>query len=259
MRKIFLTLCLLSGALLPGGEGALRIADASRAGINALQSAALTLAQESRTAVTVDRVPPREALRRLKAGQADLIVLEHGNLPEKTPAVCRLFAAEVLAVYVHSSNPVKGIKRKELKEILTDKRPNWLSLHPLRQTDIHRYGLSLRAPGDGLGESLLGVENFAQDIFRLNSTREVILLTGSDAESLGIGLLMPDLPPDVRTLRINGVLPLPGTVASGKYLLCWRYYVLAPEKPLAAAGKYLELMKKISFARELEKFGFMAL
>ena len=107
MHKIILTVLLFFSVCMLHAGGALRIADASRAGIGALNAAALKLAAAENTAVSVDRVTPHEALQRLRAGRADLIVLEHGNLPEKTPAVCRLFAAEVLAVYVHSSNPVK--------------------------------------------------------------------------------------------------------------------------------------------------------
>ena len=255
-----LTAVLLTGLFSPlFAGGVLRIADASRAGILALNALALPLAVEEKWSVTIDRVTPDEAKARFAAGRADLIVLEHGNLPAPRPRLCRMFAAEVLALYVNAANGIGSVELRDLKTLLTSSRPNWRPYYPAKNTDIHRYGLKPRAQGHGLAESLLGVEELARDIFCVSSTSQVILMAGGDPEAFGFGLLTPNVPADVKTLEVNGVPPTPGNVASGKYLLRWRYYVLAPESPTSPARRFLDEMKSASFYKELENFGFLPL
>jgi len=255
-----LTALLLAGLFSPlFAGGALRIADASRAGIPALNALALPLALRENWSVIIDRVTPDEAKSRLAAGRADLVVLEHGNLPAARPPLCRMFAAEVLALCVNASNGIVSVELRDLKALLTSPRPNWRPYYPVKNTDIHRYGLKSRAPGHGLAESLLGVEELAKDIFCVSSTAQVVLMAGGDPEAFGFGLLTPNIPAGVKILEVNGVPPTPGNVASGKYLLCWRYYVLAPGSPTSAARRFLDEMKSASFYRELENVGFLPL
>ena len=239
--------------------GGLRIADASRAGVPALNALALRLALRDNLAVTIDKVTPEEAKVRLAAGRADLIVLEHGNLPAERPEVCRMFAAEVLGLYVNGANGVPSVELRDLKLMLTSARPNWRPFYPLKDTDIHRYGLKERAAGYRLAESLLGVETLAQDIFAVGSTGQVILLAGNDPEALGIGLLSSNVPADVKILEVNGVPPTRGNIASGKYLMCWRYFILGSASLPQAAKNFLEEMRSASFAKELENSGFFPL
>jgi len=254
LELLFLT---LAGPLF--AAGALRIADASRAGIPALNALALRLALKDNVAVTIDKVTPKEAAARLAAGRADLIVLEHGNLPAERPRVCRLFAAEVLGLYVNAANGVPSVELRDLKLLLTSARPNWRPFYPLKETDIHRYGLKERAAGYHLAESLLGVETLAPDIFAVGSTEQVILLAGNDPEALGFGVLSSNVPGTVKILEVNGVPPTRGNIASGKYLMCWRYYVAAPASLPQSAKTFLEEMKSAAFARELESSGFFPL
>ena len=239
--------------------GGLRIADASRAGVPALNALALHLALRDNLAVTIDKVTPDEAKARLAAGRADLIVLENGNLPAERPHVCRMFAAEVLGLYVNSANGIPSVELRDLKLMLTSSRPNWRPFYPLKDTDIHRCGLKERAPGYRLAESLLGVESLAQDIFAVGSTEQVILIAGNDPEALGIGLLSSNVPADVRVLEVNGIPPTRSNIASGKYLMCWRYFVLGAASLPPSAKKFLGEMRSAYFAKELESSGFFPL
>ncbi|MBQ9502094.1 MAG: hypothetical protein IJU70_08070 [Lentisphaeria bacterium] len=257
--KYLLELLSLLLAVPLFAAGALRIADASRAGVPALNALALRLALRNSVAVSIDKVTPNEAAARLAAGRADLIVLEHGNLPAERPRVCRLFAAEVLGLYVNAANGMPSVELRDLKLLLTSTRPNWRPFYPRKETDIHRYGLKERAAGYRLAESLLGAETLAQDIFAVGSTEQVMLLAGNDPEALGFGVLSSGMPAGVKVLEVNGVPPTRGNIASGKYLMCWRYYVLGGASLSQAAKIFLEEMKTASFAKELESSGFFPL
>lgn len=258
MHKIILTVLLFFSVCMLHAGGALRIADASRAGIGALNAAALKLAAAENTAVSVDRVTPREALQRLRAGRADLIVLEHGNLPPEFAGKSRLFAAEVLAVYIHAGNRINNISRRELREIMTDKRPGWSSFSPLMKTDIHRFGLNERAPGYRLAESLLGVDKTADEIFKTSTAAETVLLVQNDPDALGVAPLIPT-GSGVKVLNIQNISPTLQNIKAGKYLLCWRYYIIVPQKISSAALEFLKITDTRDFLRDLEDSGFMAL
>ena len=254
----FIFLLFLWSLVLAGEETALRIADASRRGIGALNAAALPLALQEKISVSVDRVTPQEALERLKTGRADLIVLEHGNLPAKHPWMCRRLAAEVCAVYGHRENPLENVTRQDLAEVFKKHRPVWSILYPLKNTDIHRYSLKERAAGYRLAESLLGVEKMAPDIFTVASTRQMLLLMQENPEALGIGLWQPDAR-QVKIFSVNGVKPTIENISTGKYLLCWRYYLLGTKKCSQEAEKFLQLLQRQEFRKNLETFGFIPL
>ena len=259
VKKFLLVLVLcFSGLFLTAEEAALKIADASRAGIRALNAAALRMALKDKTSVSIDRVTPQEALESFKAGKVDLIVLEHGNLPEKKPGSCRLFAAEVCAVYVHRESPLENVTRKELAEVFQKRRPSWNSLYPLKSTDIHRYTLKDKAPGYRLAESLLGADKFAADIFSVGSTRQMLLLMQDNPEALGIGLWLPSAR-QLKVLAVNGIKPTFENISSGRYLLCWRYYFLVRKDLSEPARRFLSSLRTPEFTKELEEFGFISL
>ena len=259
MRKTGIILFFICICSLGAQKIDLRIADASRSGIPALRELAFRIALAQKLAISVDNVTPDEAKTRLTEGRADLIVLEHGNLPENSRKQAHLFAAEVFAVYVHRANPLLNLSREQLRDILTARRPPWSICLPEKRTDIHRFGLRDSVPGYRLGESLLGVDSFAEDIFRSASTADSLILVSGDPEALGFGVLQRELPANVRILSIGGVAPDKKNICSGKYLCAWRYYIIGKSVCSPAAQLFLKETGKNSFSRMLENSGFTPL
>ena len=248
---------LLLFAALP--LSALTVLDGSVDGVMPLRRQAMMLALENKWKLSVRSVSAKEALRDLKAGKADAIVLEEKDIPQNTPFEKHIFALRAVAVYVNANNTCTGLSRQELTQLLALARPTWKKITGNR-VDIHLYGLSEKADGYGLFSRLVLKPDFQirSPVFRTASTNNVIRLCAGNPVAMGIALFSANANEMVRPLAIDGVAPTFENLGQGKYPLMVTYVLLVPAEKKPEIKQLIESFKTPRFLELLESSGMLA-
>lgn len=250
MRKLLLTLLTAGTALWAASAGTVRILDAAPGGGGApvRQLALLQGLEKGSGEFRIETLPPEEALRQLEAGKADFVLVAESRIPDTFAGERRFYAALAAAVYLSTNNPAVTFTREQLASILTAERPEWTAYNG-SPTEMHRLGLKPRANGAGVAEALIGLgkRKPAEGIFRVGSSRELLLLAGADSEAIAFGLLLPEVPVTVKTAAIDGVRPAPAEIAAGKYPLAVRCALLWKKNLSADAAEFLKRIDSKDF------------
>ena len=262
MRKLLLTIFAAGTVLWSASAGAIRILDAAPGGGGApvRQLALLHGLEKGSVKLSVETVSPAEAMKQLEAGKADFALVTDARIPKSFAGERRPYGALAAAVYLSVNNPAAAFTRKQLASILTAERPEWTAFNG-SPTEIHRLGLKPRANGAGLAEALidLGGKEPAAGIFRVGSSRELLLLAGADSEAIAFGLLLPEIPVTVKAAAVDGVRPDPANVASGKYPLSVRCVLLHPKSLSPEAADFLKRIDSTDFRDLVEEAEMMPL
>ena len=146
-------------------------------------------------------------------------------------------ALDALAVFVHTSNPVKTLTIAQVKDVFQGKVTNWQQLGGAN-APIVLYGReSSSGTYDYFREHVLAKEDFAPRVQTLQGTAAIINAVGHDPNGIGYGGIA--YAKDVRPLGIAdgakaAVEPNEATVADGSYPLSRKlffYYAAnAPER-----------------------------
>ena len=242
---------LLLFAALP--LSALTILDGSADGVMPVRRQAMMLALENKWKLSVKSSSALEAIRDLREGRADAVVLEKSDIPAEIPFEKHVFSQRAAAVYVNVNNTCTGLTRQEICELLASPRPSWRSITG-NKVDIHLYGLSDKAQGYGLFSRLLLKNDFQikSPVFRTSSTNNVIQLCAGNPVAMGFALFSPKGSEMVRPLAIDGVAPSFENLGSGKYPLTVTYVLLTPAEMKPEVRKLLESFKTPRFLELLE-------
>lgn len=189
----------------------------SGTGIAALINGTVDLAQSSRP------MKGDEKAKAAKSRGAD--VVEHA------------VALDALAVFVHSSNPVKTLTIAQVKDVFQGKVANWQELGG-PNAPIVLYGReSSSGTYDYFREHVLAKEDFSPRVQTLQGTAAIINAVGQDKNGIGYGGIA--YAKEVRPLGISdggkaAVEPNEATVADGTYPLSRKLYFYyaanAPER-----------------------------
>ena len=261
MRKLLLTIFTAGTVLWSAAVESLRILDATPGGGTPVRQLALLHGLEKGSVkLSVETVPPEDAVRQLEAGKADFALVAAGRIPKSFTGERRPYGALTAAVYLSANNPAATFTRKQLASILTAERPEWTAFTG-SPTEIHRLGLRSRANGSGIAEALidLGGKEPAAGIFRVGSSRELLLLVGADSEAIAFGLLLPEIPVTVKAAAVDGVRPDPAEVASGKYPLAVRCVLLHRKSLSSEAAEFLKRFDSADFRDLVEEAEMMPL
>ncbi len=202
--------------------------------------------------------PAEKAVAELKSGKADFILIASDQVPGNFKGGILPFMREVAALYVNAVNPLKGVSMEQARSLLRDPRPVWQPLNG-SPADIQRIGLKpeRRAERETVIR-LLGLKyaDTAEEIFRVLTTPEIVLLVSGNQQAVGFGRLLPDFPVSVKTLEIDGAAPTLENLYSGKYPLQKLYVILYLENKSAEAGIFLQELNTAAFADLIADNGF---
>ncbi len=255
MRKRLPAILVAATAFLVSAGGAVRILDATPGGGAPVRQLALLHGLEnSSVKLSLETVSPETAVKQLEAGEADFVLIPMERIPKSFPGERRPYGALAAAVYLSANNPAATFTRKQLASILTAARPGW-SAYNGSPTEMHRLGLKPRANGAGRAEALIGLDGGepAAGIFRVGSSRELLLLAGADSEAIAFGLLLPELPVTVKAAAVDGVRPEPAEIAAGKYPLAVRCVLLWNRNLSAEAAEFLKRFDSADFRDLVEE------
>ena len=257
--SLLLTAIFLPFALWSDDASMLCIADALPETLPVLKGAAITLAMQKNIAVSFEKnSDPGKALTALADGKYDLVLAVESALPESAKTLPRLcFGIDTLAVYVNSMNLAGGADEGVLKTVWVSNHPVW-RLFGGGNRQIHLMGINNGRPGAGIFRFWLGEGYSPGNYLGLNTTGEMLLMIGDDAEALGVSRFAAGYPVEkVKVLAVNGVSPSLETIRGGKYPLAWRYVVISAKKDSPAVQSFIALLSSEEFKDKLESAGLV--
>lgn len=219
MKRLLSAILLWSvPALCAAGE--LRLTDAScGAPLGFFLPAASALSAGERTEIAMRRKLPEEALKELDAGKSDAVIVEKrfaGDRPQLP-----LFA-EALTLYISTANPGVDLTKAQVWEILRAPRPKWRR-YGGADLDIQRSAMKLLAPGGTLIRRLFGEKEPDDEILSVDSLSAGFAFANSASLFFGPFIALP--PPEIRTVKVGGVLPTTASITGGEYPLALRYVI----------------------------------
>ncbi|HKY84071.1 MAG TPA: substrate-binding domain-containing protein [Anaerolineales bacterium] len=168
-----------------------------------------------------------EALRAVEEGEAALLITS-GEPPDKWFATP--LEQEAMAVIVHPDNPVRDLELDELQDLFTGRSSSWESVGG-RDVPVQPV---LPLPGEPIGDAfrarvLAGVRPWPGTLLAPNAA-EALKAVVEEKGALGL-IPLAAVTPDVRVIRIGGILPGESTVGDGSYPLTVQLFATAPEEP----------------------------
>jgi len=168
-----------------------------------------------------------EGIHQVEDGEAALLVTS-GEPPDgwfATP-----LGSLALAVIIHPDNPVRDLELDELLDLYTGRSSSWESVGG-RDVPVQPI---LPLPGEPVGDAfrarvLTDARPWPGTLLAPTAaaTLEVIM---EDEGALGV-VPLAAVTPEVRLLRIGGILPGDSTVSSGTYPLTVELFATAPLEP----------------------------
>jgi len=168
-----------------------------------------------------------EGIHQVEDGEAILLVTS-GEPPDgwfATP-----LGPQAMAVIVHPDNPVRDLELDELHDLYTGHSSSWESVGG-RNVPVQPI---LPLPGEPVGDAfrarlLAGARPWPGTLLAPTAaaTLEVVM---QEEGALGI-VPLAAVTPEVRVVRIGGVLPGESTIRSGTYPLTVELFATAPDEP----------------------------
>lgn len=263
--SLLLLTCGVSAEETAGGgeRSSIRILDLVPEGCDPVRQLALQLALDEESGISdvqLERtdMTPDAAVAELKAGRVDFVLLAASQVSPDYRGPRRGVMREAGAIYVNGANSLKSLTLPEARALLLAERPVWEALNGSK-ADMQRIGVKFTRRSER--ETILRLlklkrDDVAAEIFRLETTPEVVLLVGANPEAIGFGRLLAEYPVTVKALEIDGVAPTVDTVAEGKYPLQCEYVVLSRENPGASAAKFAAAFDTAAFAALVADNGF---
>lgn len=194
--------------------------------------AGVAQAFEERTGVRVkilDVSGTGRGLDELAAGKLDVAGIGRLLTPDERKAglVATPIAHDALAVYVHRTNPIRGLSREQLRDVLAGRVTSWKQVggRDVRIVPIVEPIASGRATVQLTVERIMGDVPFAKDARLLELLDEQLaeVSRGEGAIAIAsVGLLAvvePDVRDGVRAIALDGRAPTDQNIRSGDYLL----------------------------------------
>jgi phosphate transport system substrate-binding protein len=191
--------------------------------------------------------PEGDALKALKDGTVDLVVLGRNLSPEEKGLTGTVVGWEGIAIMVNASNRVMEANKKQVVDIFTGKAKTWDELGGLES----RITVVEREEGKGVRpyfEKLLGVDgNLAKGKGVVEPDKEAIKVVAGNLNAvsyldLNTGLANVTVGVPIRLLSIDRVEPEPSNVSSGAYPFRRPIVMVTKNPPSPLAKAFIDFM-----------------
>ena len=196
--------------------------------------------------IELEILPPNEALAAAESGIVELVI---AGLEPPPGWFATLLSIEGIAVVVHPSNPLRAFDMEDLAAIFAGKVTSWQELggaDKYIQPVIPLPGDEVRVRFEALVLDGLPPSPAA----RLGPTPlSTSMIVAEDPGAIGY-LPFSQVTEEVRSVRVEGILPGPSTVQDGRYSLRLEILALAPQEPTGVA---YELLAWLQSSKPTEK------
>ena len=169
-----------------------------------------------------------------------------------------VIAMDGIAVIVHPSNKVKGLTKKQLKDIYTGKISNWAQVGGDNQKIVVISRDTASGTFEAFGELVLEKEKVRPDALMQASNQAVASVVSRTPGAIGyVGLGY--LNPQVKALQIDGVMPSKETVLTNKYPIARPLFMYTDRVPQGLVKEFIDFIKSPEGQKLVEEDGFVAL
>jgi phosphate transport system substrate-binding protein len=199
-----------------------------------------------------------ESSRPMKDSERAQVKQRHGKDVKEIPV-----ALDGLAIYVHTSSPLKSISKSQVKGIYTGRITNWREVGG-KDSRIIAYS---RENNSGtyvfFKEHVLDNEDFAATVQTLPGTAAVVNAVSKDPASIGYGGIA--YATGIRSLPVQGDAgsePVPATlenVASGRYPLSRNLFFYTSGEPTGEVKVFIDWVLGPRGQEVCEKVGYYPL
>jgi phosphate transport system substrate-binding protein len=149
---------------------------------------------------------------------------------------------DVMGVFVHAANPVKGLTRAQLKEIFTGRIPDWSQVGgPNRGINVYSEKLAGgRATVKAFRDMVLGGEPYGALKEREDAT-DCVQDVAADAGGITASSMAFAIP-GVSALAVDGAAPTRAAVQSGAYPLKRPLILVTRDAPAGDVKAFLDFM-----------------
>lgn len=187
-------------------------------------------------------LPPQAAMETARSREAEVAVT--GAAPPQGWFVTPL-DREGIAVIVHPSNTVRSFSLDELADLFSGRRSNWEALGGADATIQPVIPL----PGDEVRlqfeATVLGDVRPYPGALIAPTPQAAAKLVAEDPAAIGY-LPLSQVTSEVRTVRVQGILPGASAVQEGRYPLRFEILATAPQEPEGPARDWLAWLQRYS-------------
>lgn len=172
--------------------------------------------------------------------------------------VAHVIAMDGIAVIVHPSNRIKGLTKKQIKDIYTGKISNWMQLGGDNQKIVVVSRDTASGTFEAFGELALDKQKVRPDALMQASNQAVASVVARTPGAIGyVGLGF--LGPNVKAVEVDGVMPSQETVLTGKYPISRPLFMYTNGKPKGLAKEFIDFVRSPEGQKLVEEDGFVVL
>jgi phosphate transport system substrate-binding protein len=185
-----------------------------------------------------------KGLRAALAGEVSVAGVTRSLTPDELAhrPYYQIIGYDALGVFVNVANPVRGLTRAQLKDLLSGRTKRWKELggtdRPVVVCTEHLD--SGRATVDAVRTIALDGEAYG-DVRQLEDPVDCLALVARDPGAIAAATVAYALP-GTRALPLDGVEPTPEKVRSGAYLLSRPMLLVTKDVPTGAVKDFLDFM-----------------
>lgn len=167
-----------------------------------------------------------------------------------------VIAKDGIAVIVHPSNPVDGLSLAQIRAIYTGKISRWSEVGGEAKPIVVISRDVASGTFEAFKKLVLKGGRTRPDALMLASNKAVATTVAKTPGAIGyIGLGY--LSPEVKALKVDGVLPSKETVVSGEYKLARPLFMYTNGEPKGLAGEFINFILSPKGQKIVEKVGFV--
>lgn len=153
------------------------------------------------------------------------------------------YAIEAALVFVNSACPLENIQVTDLNAVFCGDQTDW-SMLTKQPFSLHRYGLVYPAAGERVfRRRAMGQLAFTDSMMFVATTAEVAAAVSGSPYAIGFGGFPAMLPESVKSIKVNGVAPLPERLLDHTYPLMLVRAAAVQPKASPLAGMAVKLLR----------------
>jgi len=226
----------------------------STIGTGVLAAGALTAFTEKTgiKVASVEEPGSGKGVQALIAGKVTIAGASRQLKPEekKEKLVGHIIGYDAIAVFVHKNNPVKDLKKADLKAIFTGQITNWKQVGgkdaPIRPNTEIQGGK--RATLEFFQENVMDGAAFGKGFKQIDLPKDQITETAKDENAIcavSLGLLTAlgsDVKASVKTISVAGIQPADKSVKSGEYPISRPLVLATKGLPTGNVKRFIDFM-----------------
>lgn len=169
-----------------------------------------------------------------------------------------IIAMDGIVVIVHPSNPIRGLTKKQLKDIYTGKISDWSQLGGEKGKIVVISRDTASGTYEAFNELALSKAKVRADALMQVSNQAVASTVAKTPQAIGyVGLAY--LSKDVKTIEIDGVFPIKDTILTNKYPIARPLFMYTNGVPRGLVKEFIDFVKGPEGQKLIEEIGYVGL